>query len=276
MSSDIPTRSIQQLIDACQEQWANVGEGVLNLIWHPSEGDIFDVEFDKSMRDQVTSLYLTADNGEICEGIVTIPRMGLSWRYFGTNYEAPNEIEFFDSIARPAGAFVISRCRKAVEPYLMDGGRGRNDPMNWWVAYLWFRFGDVPKTKVDQKELQLDGILILTIQALQQIDREVPSPVAPSIDSVGSDTGRIQNGEDREAVAGGETKRSHEQPTHEYIQVTKKALRLVLKITANTLRKRIREGEIPMHPDDLLDDKKNARSIRVEVAWYKTQQSNTQ
>jgi hypothetical protein len=67
-----------------------------------------------------------------------------------------------------------------------------------------------------------------------------------------------------------------EQPAHEHVRITKKALSRVLKITANTLRKRICDGEIPVHPDDLLDDKKNAKNIRVKVAWYKTQQSNTQ
>ncbi|MDA0919174.1 MAG: hypothetical protein O2945_08895 [Planctomycetota bacterium] len=95
------------------------------------------------------------------------------------------------------------------------------------------------------------------------------SPVAPSIDSAGRDTGGIQNGEGSEPVASG-------QPAHKYTRVTKKALCLVLKISKNTLRKRINDGEIPVHPDDLLDDKKTAKNIRIESTWYKTQQSTTQ
>ena len=206
MSSDSTTTAIQQLIDECREQWATTGEGVLDLLWlRVDEGEaladfIYPDGTYVGNRESVTSLCLTAANGDSCNGVVCLPRIPESFRYFETKYERPHEIDFFDYISRHAGAFVISHCRGTLEPYLSSEGANQGDPRAWWIAYLWSQFGEVPKTKDDQDYILLINILFLTILALEQleqcIDNEVTSPVAPSIEPKGTNTKEIPNGKD--------------------------------------------------------------------------------
>ena len=206
MSSDHTTNPIQRLIDECREQWAEVGEGELDLMWVPvHEGeDLADFISPDGIytgnRESVTSLCLTADNGNPCNGVVSLPRMPESFRYFETKYERLHEIDFFDYISRRAGALLISYCLDTLQPYLSSEGANQGDPRAWWIAYLWSQFGEVPETKDDQNVLLLNNILFLTIRALEQLkqfaDDGVTPPVGPSTEPKQINTDEIQIRED--------------------------------------------------------------------------------
>lgn len=242
--------TIQNLIVECREEWATTGAGIVDLMWHPREGlDFWDDAFDKEKRKFVCPLWLTAQDDAACEGEVTMslqPRPGNT----RTMLDYEGETQMFDSVAQQAGAIVASEYRQTLLPYLRDGELMQSQPTNWWIAYLWHLKGKKPESKAQQSDLHLKNLLYLSLQALERLEG---------------------SGEASSDDVDGETKRPHKQRPSEYQYVTKADLCRVLKISTNTLKKRICAGEIPVHADDLREEKKNAKNIRVEVAWYENQ-----
>ena len=225
MSSDIPTTSIQQLIDACAEEWATTGEGVLDLQWHLREGlDVFDAAFDKSKRKFLTPLYLTADDGKVFEGEVTLslePDTSDNSGYVAYQLET----EFFDYIFSQAGRFAMLHCWPELEPYLADGRRTQEDPKNWWIAYLWHLNGLRPVSEDQQHDLHLGTITYLTLRSLQQLEQQLEQQTSGEYGTLPDQNGYVKSPSDGTAYLPNSEVLAKETPAE--LLITPKAGRLL-------------------------------------------------
>ena len=225
MSSDNTTPSIQELIDECREQWANMGEGVLYLIWLPiHEGeDIDDFTspdgvYTGNHREYVTTLCLTADNGNSCNGAVTLPRSPTIFAESVTDHRYSHPIHFFHYISGIAGALVISHHRDTLEPYLSSEGANQGDPKAWWIAYLFHSGSVTPDASQRASGITLEDVTKRTLLALEQL-------LAESLEK---------------AI-----------PFDGYLFIPRAEYEGLVRLSAKTVKEKALEGKLPIHPSSL-------------------------
>lgn len=197
--------TIQNLIVECRKEWATTGAGIVDLMWHPLEDvDPFEYAFDKNKRQHLCTLWLPDQDGVAFEGDVTMslqPRPGKT----RTMLDYEGETQMFDSVAQQAGAIVASEYRQTLLPYLRGGELMQSQPTNWWIAFLWFLFGENPASKDQQSDLHLKHLLYLSLQALERLEGsgeassdEIAAPSDPSTKPMEVESRDKPDGEDIE------------------------------------------------------------------------------
>jgi hypothetical protein len=226
MSSNIPTDSIQQHIDTCREQWANRGEGMLYLQWDPLEGK--DIKgftspdaLYESGREYVTSLCLTAADGNPCNGAVILPLMPMRGSESSMYDRYPHEIGFFEYISSTAGALLISHCRDTLEPYLLSEGANQGDPRAWWIAYLFHTARVIPDTSQREDGILFKDVTKRTLLALEQLLAESQEKALP-FDG--------------------------------FLFIPRAEYEALVGLSAKSVKEKAQQGKLPVHPSSLSPD----------------------